>query len=102
MSRRPLVLLQRANVLAGVSNALVMVVIPWLILERSGSPALAGLAGALAAIPGVVVAPFVGALVDRIGRRAVSVASDLFSALSVLLFRCWTRPVGSAYRPSSR
>ena len=86
MSRRPLVLLQCANVVGGVSNALVMVVVPWLILERTGSAATAGLAGALTALPGIVMAPVVGVLVDRVGRRAVSIASDLASGVSVLLF----------------
>src|SRR3712207_9128267 len=64
----------------------VMVVIPWLILERTDSPEAAGLAAGLSAIPGILIAPVVGVLVDRIGRKAVSVASDLFSALSVLFF----------------
>jgi MFS family permease len=86
VSRRPLVLLECANVLGGVSNALVMVVVPWLILERTGSAAAAGLAGALTAIPGIVMAPAVGVVIDRVGRRAVSVASDVCSAVSVLLF----------------
>lgn len=84
--RRDLVLLETANTLGGISNAVVMVVIPWLILERTGSPVAAGLAGALAALPGIVVSPLVGVLVDRIGRKAVSVVADAFSALSVLLF----------------
>jgi len=84
--RRELYLLECANVLGGVANSLVMVVIPWMILERTGSPATAGLAGALTAIPGILVAPLVGALVDRIGRRAISVGSDVFSAVSVLMF----------------
>lgn len=84
--RRDLVLLEAANLLGGVSNAVVMVVVPWLILERTGSPAAAGLAGALAALPGIVVSPVAGVLVDRVGRKAISVVSDLFSALSVALF----------------
>jgi MFS family permease len=85
-TRRELILLECANVLGGVSNALVMVVVPWLILERTGSAAAAGLAGALSAVPGIVMSPIVGVLVDRIGRKAVSVASDLLSAVSVMLF----------------
>ncbi len=84
--RRDLVLLEAANVLGGVSNAVVMVVIPWLILERTGSAVAAGVAGAFTALPGIVVSPVAGLLVDRIGRKAVSVASDAFSALSVVLF----------------
>lgn len=84
--RRELVLLEAANVLGGVSNALVMVVIPWLILERTGSAAAAGVAGAVSALPGMVIAPVVGVVVDRVGRRTVSVVSDLLSAVSVALF----------------
>lgn len=77
---------QSANLVSGVSNALVLVAIPWLILDRTGSAAAAGLAGAMAGLPGIVVAPVVGALVDRLGRKTVSVGSDLLSALSVGLF----------------
>jgi MFS family permease len=84
--RRELVLLQVANVFGEMSNALVMVVIPWLILERTGSAAAAGLAGALAGLPGIVIAPVVGAIVDRVGRKTVSVVSDVLSGLSVALF----------------
>jgi MFS family permease len=85
-ARRELVLLECGNVLGGISNALVMVVIPWLVLERTGSPAAAGIAGALTALPGIVVAPVVGAVVDRVGRKVVSALSDVCSAVSVLLF----------------
>jgi len=84
--KRELVLLEVANVVGGVSNALVMVVIPWIILERTGSAAAAGAAGALSALPGMVIAPVIGVIVDRVGRRTVSVVSDLLSALSVALF----------------
>lgn len=84
--RRSLVLLECANALGGVSNSLVLVVIPWLILERTGSPAAAGLAGALAGLPGIVLAPVIGVVVDRVGRKAVSAVSDLLSAVSVALF----------------
>ncbi len=84
--RRELLLLESANALGGVSNALVLVVVPWLVLERTGSAAAAGLAAALTGVPGIVVAPLVGLAVDRLGRKTVSVASDLFSAASVVLF----------------
>ena len=84
--RRELVLLEAANVLGGVSNAVVMVVIPWLVLERTGSAAAAGLVGALSGLPGIVVSPVAGVLVDRVGRKAVAVAADALSAVSVVLF----------------
>lgn len=84
--RAPVILLQVANLLAGVANSTVAVLVPWLVLEETGSAADAGLVAAAAAIPGIFVSPFVGALVDRFGRRRVSMASDAFSAVSVCLF----------------
>lgn len=84
--RAPLYLLEVANALAGVANSTVAIVVPWLVLEETGSAAAAGLVGAAAGIPGIFVAPFVGALVDRFGRRRVSVGSDAMSAVSVALF----------------
>ena len=84
--RTPVVLLQVANLLGGVSNACVAILVPWLVLEQTGSAADAGIVGAAAAVPGIFVSPFVGALVDRLGRRRVSMVSDLLSAVSVALF----------------
>lgn len=85
-SRRPLVLLESANLIAGTSNAVVMITIPWLILERTDSALAAGAAGALTGIPGIILAPIVGTMVDRWGRKTVSVGSDILSAASVALF----------------
>jgi MFS family permease len=80
------VLLQVANLLGGVANSTVAVLVPWLVIEETGSAAAAGTVAAVAALPGVVVSPLVGALVDRWGRRRVSIASDVMSAFSVSLF----------------
>ena len=84
--RAPVILLQVANLLGGVANSTVAVLIPWLVLQETGSAADAGVVAAAAAVPGIVVSPFVGALVDRFGRRRVSMASDAMSAFSVALF----------------
>ncbi len=79
----PIILLEAANIASGVGNAIVMLTIPWLVLERTGSAASAGLVAAVSALPAILVAPFVGWLVDRFGRRVVSVVSDILSALAV-------------------
>jgi MFS family permease len=79
----PILLLEAANLASGVGNAIVMLTIPWLVLERTGSAASAGLVAAASALPAILVAPLVGWLVDRFGRRLVSVGSDILSALAV-------------------
>jgi MFS family permease len=84
--RSPAILLQVANLLGGVANSSVAILVPWLVLEQTGSAADAGVVAAVAGLPGILVAPFVGAMVDRLGRRRVSMASDALSAVSVSLF----------------
>ena len=54
---RSVVLLEGANGASGVANAVVMIVIPWLVLERTGSAAYAGLVVAASSLPGIVAAP---------------------------------------------
>jgi len=63
-----------------------MITIPWLILERTDSPSFAGLVAAISALPGILVSPIGGWMVDHIGRRAVSIGADLLSSVSVAAF----------------
>jgi MFS family permease len=83
---RSVILLEVANGASGIANAIVMIVIPWLVLQRTGSAAYAGLVVAAASLPGIVMSPLVGAAIDRFGRRLVSIVSDVLSALSVAAF----------------
>jgi len=84
--KTPVVLLQVSNFSSGLGNSIVMITIPWLILERTDSPAFAGLVAAISALPGILVSPIGGWMVDHIGRRAVSIGADLLSSLSVAAF----------------
>ncbi|MEC7590551.1 MAG: MFS transporter, partial [Actinomycetota bacterium] len=85
-SRTPVVLLQTANLVSGVGNGAVMIIIPWLVLEQTESAAAAGLVAALSTIPAVIVVPAVGVAIDRVGRKPISVLSDVASAVSVFAF----------------
>jgi MFS family permease len=82
----PFILLQISNIASGVGNGIVMIAVPWLVLELTNSPSAAGLLGALVMLPGIVVSPLIGTMIDRIGRRKVSIYADVLSAVSVLLF----------------
>jgi MFS family permease len=97
VSRRPLYLLEGANALSGLSNAIAIITIPWLIFERTGSATQAGIVVAASAIPGIFISPFVGALIDHYGRKRVSIGSDLLSALSVMLFPIWDSLFGLTF-----
>ena len=84
--RTPVILHQISNFSSGLGNSIVMITIPWLILEETGSPAFAGIVAAASALPGLLISPIGGWLVDHLGRRAVSVGADLLSALAVIAF----------------
>jgi len=82
----PVVLHQLSNFSSALGNSIVMITIPWLILEETGSPAFAGLVAAVSALPGLLISPIGGWLVDHIGRRTVSIGTDLLSGVAVVAF----------------
>lgn len=82
----PVALHQLSNFASGLGNSIVMITIPWLILEETGSPAFAGLVAAISALPGLLISPIGGWLVDHVGRRTVSIGADLLSAVAVVAF----------------
>lgn len=93
----PVVLLEAANLVSGLGNAVVMLAFPWLVLEETGSAAAAGAVAAVSALPGLVAAPLTGWLVDRLGRRRVSIGADILSALSVAAVPIVAMTIGLNY-----
>lgn len=85
-SLKPVVYLQLSNFFSGISNAVVMITIPWLVLEVTDSPFFAGLVVAISAIPSLLIAPFGGVLINRFGAKSISVFADLMSMVSVIAF----------------
>ena len=77
----PLYLAATATSLFG--NSAIAIVLPWLVLERNGDPAMAGLVAAVSAVPGAIAAFVGGHLIDKIGPRRMSVLSDIGSAVAV-------------------
>jgi MFS family permease len=68
-----------------LGNSAIGLVLPWLVLVRTGDPAAAGLVAAASAAPGFIAAIAGGALIDRLGRRRMTIVADLGSALAVAL-----------------
>ncbi|WP_455353616.1 MFS transporter [Streptomyces sp. SYSU K217416] len=81
--RRPLTTVLAANAVSITGNSLTLIGVPWFALETTGSAGKAGLVAFCATLPVVVSAVFGGPVIDRIGRRRVSVASDLVCALAI-------------------
>ena len=79
----PFLALETATALAGIANGIATVAFPWLVLERTGDPSAAAAIGAITLLPLLATSLISGTIVDLVGRRAVSVTSDLLSLLSV-------------------
>lgn len=66
-----------------LGNAVSHIAWPWLVLNRTGDPAAAGIVATAVAIPSLIIAIVGGQLVDKVGRKPVSILSDLISGASV-------------------
>ncbi|MEU8538613.1 MFS transporter [Streptomyces sp. NPDC048717] len=82
-ARAPLATVLAANAVSISGNSLTLIGVPWFALETTGSAGKAGLVAFCAAAPVVVSAIAGGPVIDRIGRRRVSVVSDLVCALAL-------------------
>ena len=71
------------QVVSSLGSAASTIIYPLLILALTESPAAAGVAGALRALPYLVFSLPVGALIDRWDRKAVMIRCDIGRALAV-------------------
>src|SRR3954471_6121047 len=75
--RSALFLLLIAHYASACGNAVTIVTVPLYVLARTGSPLATGLAAFANSLPLIFAGAVGGVWVDRLGGRAVSVASDL-------------------------
>ncbi|MER5811658.1 MFS transporter [Streptomyces sp. NPDC002033] len=83
MSRRPFAAVLAANTISIAGTSLTLIGVPWFVLQTTGSAGRAGVVAFCATLPVIVAALAGGPVIDRIGRRRVSVASDLICGLAV-------------------
>ncbi|WP_274559097.1 MFS transporter [Streptomyces spiramyceticus] len=81
--RKPFAAVLAANAVSIAGTSLTMIGVPWFVLDTTGSAGRAGVVAFCATLPVVVSALVGGPLIDRIGRRRVSIASDLVCGLAV-------------------
>ncbi|MFJ9433889.1 MFS transporter [Streptomyces sp. NPDC101490] len=81
--RAPLLTVLGANAVSITGNSLTLIGVPWFALETTGSPGKAGFVAFCAALPVLLATLAGGPVIDRIGRRRVSITSDLVCALAL-------------------
>lgn len=90
----PFVMLEASSVLSAIASGMTYIVIPWLLLEATGSALVAGIVVAIKGVISFVVYPLSGTLVDNVGRRRVAIIADIVVALTAGAFALTIGAVG--------
>jgi len=72
-----------ADAISLTGNALTQIAVPWFVLTTTGSAARTGLVAFCGLLPLILAAFLGGAVVDRLGRRRMSVIADVASMVCV-------------------
>jgi len=81
----PFVVMQLASIASVISGSMTFIAIPWIALEITGSATSAGLVVASTAIPTLLLAPFLGSFIDKVGRRRTAILAEFAAGLISLL-----------------
>ena len=74
---RDFVLLQTGQMLSAAGSQVASIAYPLLVLALTHSPARAGIVGFATLLPGLLVAPIAGAIVDHVDRKRLMIVSDV-------------------------
>ncbi len=83
-SRAPVSLLLFATLVAAAGNGISIVAFPWLVLQRNGSALDASIVAGAASLPLLFSTLLAGTAVDFLGRKRISIISDVLSGATVV------------------
>src|SRR5581483_7535221 len=81
----PLVALYTANAISMVGNVLMVLAVPWFVLQTTGSAEKTGVTGFFEALPIALAACLGKTVVDRVGYKRSSIIADLGGGVTVAL-----------------
>lgn len=82
---RSFFMLWQGQLVSTLGNAVYSIALGFWILEVTGSTALMGILMAASTLPGVLVSPFAGVLVDRFNRKYILILMDMIRAAAIIL-----------------
>jgi len=92
LTNRSFLTVWSAQFVSGLGDKVAVIAFFSLILDRTGSVASLGLLAAAQILPGVLLGPVVGVLVDRWHRKAMLIAADLLGLVACLILPLiWNR-----------
>jgi len=93
-TRTPFVLSQISSIFSVMSGSMVFMAFPWLAIQLTGSATSAGILVTITAIPGLLLAPVIGSIIDKFGRKVtilwIEAATALVSVMIPFVSGLWT------------
>lgn len=77
-------LLWTASFISQTGDMIYAIALAWLILERTKSPAMMGLFLVASYLPGFLISPWAGAVIDRPGRKRLLIVADVLRGAAVV------------------
>jgi MFS family permease len=87
-------MLEVSSVLSAIASGMTYIVLPWIILEATGSALIAGIVVAIKGLVSFIVYPLSGTLVDNVGRRRIAIIADVLVALTAIGFALSVGAIG--------
>lgn len=84
-TRRPFVYTQISSILSVMAGSMVFMAFPWLAIQLTGSATSAGILVSVTAIPGLLLAPVMGSIIDKMGRRITGIWIEILTGVVTLL-----------------
>lgn len=69
-----------------MAGSMTFMMFPWLAIQLTGSATSAGVLVSITAIPGLLLAPVMGSIIDKIGRRKTGIWIEIVTGLVTLIF----------------
>lgn len=68
-----------------MAGSMVFMAFPWLAIQLTGSATSAGILVSITAIPGLLLAPVMGSIIDKLGRRVTGIWIEILTGVVTLL-----------------
>ncbi len=81
----PFVLTLISSMFSVIAGSMIFMAFPWLAIQLTGSATSAGAMIAITSIPGLLMAPVIGSIIDKFGRRKVGIVIELLTAAATIL-----------------
>lgn len=78
-------ILWQSQLVSVIGDAVYAIALGFWVLAVTGSPAMMGTLMAVSTLPGILIAPFAGVLLDRTNKKALMIAMDIIRGVFIIL-----------------